>query len=131
MSVLSDSAWCRWWRGNSGDGGGDHSGGVDGVELGQQPGEGRGGAGGSVGGLDECAVQRADAPAVGAPITEGSEQGNVEEPERGFADQRGCVMAVNAYDLVCANYLVVKRAQPHICQAHRVLLARSHAGGGH
>jgi len=58
-----------------------------------------------------------------APITEGSEQGNVEEPERGFADQRGCVMAVNAYDLVCANYLVVKRAQPHICQAHRVLLA--------
>ena len=73
--------------------------------------------------MDECAVQRADAPAVGAPIAEGSEQENVEEPARGFADQRGCVMAVNAHDLVCANYLVVKRAQPHICQAHRVLLA--------
>src|SRR5947209_1234863 len=87
----------------SGDGGGDHSGGVDGVELGQQPGEGRGGLGGGVRGVDEGAVQCAGGPAVGTRIAQGGEQQDVEQPARGFTDQRGSVVGVDAHDLVCAD----------------------------
>ncbi len=52
---------------------------------------GRGGVGGGSGGVDEGAVQCADGPAVGTPIGEGSGHDDVEEPARGFADQRGWV----------------------------------------